>query len=237
MRIFINFSNPTDDKAEWEKCLMVPKNRDERRQKEENVKRHSLAVLWIPGPSIRHRQGGPGRPALWNQDKAKQTSQPMWFCSPSSPPAWRVTDKLRTQVTLLLCGLQLPKLFFWSLEGTQARENHQSLTLAWEGNFRHQRARSLPGEHSNAVTFWTQALWAVTLSTPAQRTGCPVSPSVPHLCLCLGTPCFLNPQTSLNSAFGKADLSLLSYLHVGINSLLQTLKPSVICKLCRELGQ
>lgn len=47
MRLFINFSNPTDDKAEWEKCLMVPKNRDERRQKEENVKRHSLAVLWI----------------------------------------------------------------------------------------------------------------------------------------------------------------------------------------------
>lgn len=46
MRIFINFSNPTDDKGVWEKCLMVPKNRDERRQKEENVK-HSLAVLWI----------------------------------------------------------------------------------------------------------------------------------------------------------------------------------------------
>lgn len=48
MRVFINFSKPTDDKAVWEKFLMVPKNRDERKQKKENVKRQkSLAVLWI----------------------------------------------------------------------------------------------------------------------------------------------------------------------------------------------
>lgn len=46
MRFFIKLSKPTDDKAEWEKCLMVPKNRDERRQKKENTKRHNLPILW-----------------------------------------------------------------------------------------------------------------------------------------------------------------------------------------------
>lgn len=38
MRVFIHFSKLTDDKAVWEKFLMVLKNGDERRHKKENVK-------------------------------------------------------------------------------------------------------------------------------------------------------------------------------------------------------
>lgn len=44
---------------------------------------------------------------------------------PPTPPFafLQVVDKLSPQVTRLVCGLQLLKLFFRSLEETQAREN------------------------------------------------------------------------------------------------------------------
>lgn len=117
---------------------------------------------WLPWTWGRTRAGRSPPASLPSETETKQASHPGCLGSLLPPPTLGVTDKLSPQVTLLVCGLQWPKLFFRSLEETPVRDNHQSFTWAWEVNFCHQRARSSPSDLGNAAIFWTHALRDVT---------------------------------------------------------------------------